>query len=159
VRGDLAQRFDVVKGTRTKPDTSGSNLRLHLAIAVADSVASVRPWKALSITNDAGLSTPLAVAVQARSLIAASFASQAGVAEEAFSMPLIAASFSARFSCSRCGRGWRRDQGASFAPRSPASVSGGRTERVDCDSRERIEVFLPGFVPHPPTRASPRVKG
>ena len=67
--GDLrAPRRRSLSGTRTKPGTSGSKPACTLRLPVADSVASVRPWQAFSITMIAGSATPLLVAVVAREL-------------------------------------------------------------------------------------------
>src|SRR5260221_2808444 len=61
-----------LNGTRTKPGTSGSNPCCTLRLPVAESVASVLPWKALSMTTIPGLSTPLPWPYRRASLIAAS---------------------------------------------------------------------------------------
>ena len=76
-------------GTRTKPCTSGSKPACTLRLAVADSVASERPWKAFSMTMIAGSATPRSWPYLRATLIAASFASSPELQKNTSSSPVI----------------------------------------------------------------------
>ena len=87
-------------GTRTKPCTSGSKPACTLRLAVADSVASERPWKAFSMTMIAGSAMPRSWPYLRATLIAASFASSPELQKNTSSRPVISAMRSAACSCS-----------------------------------------------------------
>src|ERR1700693_4472842 len=137
-----------LNGTRTKPGTNGSNPCCTLRLPVAESVASVLPWKALSITTIPGLPPP--VAVQARELDRRLVGFATRVAEEhavraAYRRELVRELFLLGDAVEVGGvnqaRALLRDRLSQFR----VAVA----ERVDRDTRERIEVLLAGFVPHP----------
>ncbi len=86
-------------GTRTKPCTRGSKPACALRLPVADSVAMVRPWKALSMTMMCGSSMPLLWPYMRASLIAASLASQPELQKNTSSMPETSAMRSESLSC------------------------------------------------------------
>ena len=87
-------------GTRTKPCTSGSKPACTLRLAVADSVASERPWNAFSMTMIAGSAMPRSWPYLRATLIAASFASSPELQKNTSSSPVISAMRSAACSCS-----------------------------------------------------------
>ncbi len=87
-------------GTRTNPETSGSNPACTLRLPVAESVASERPWKAFSMTTIAGSAMPRSWPYLRASLIAASFASSPELQKNTSSRPVISATRSAAASWS-----------------------------------------------------------
>ena len=137
-------------GTRTKPCTSGSKPACTLRLAVADSVASERPWKAFSMTMMAGSAMPRSWPYLRATLMRGLVRLQPGIAEE----HLVQA-------------GDRRDAVGGLllqrhleqvrAVDDAADLLGERAhearvvvaERVHRDAGERIEVLLAGLVPQP----------
>ena len=77
-----------LNGTRTKPSSSGAKPSCTLALAVADRVAMVRPWKLPSITTTVGRAICLREPYRRAILMAASLASAPELEKNTFAMPL-----------------------------------------------------------------------
>src|SRR5690554_4065960 len=88
-----------LKGICLKPGTRGEKPQCTAGLPVADSVASVRPWKLPSITTTTGSETFLALACRRANFKAASFASAPELQKKARSIPDIEQSFSPNLSC------------------------------------------------------------
>ena len=116
-------------GTRTKPDTRGSNPACTLRLPVAERVASERPWNAFSITMIAGSAMPRSWPYLRATLIAASFASRPELQKNTSSRPVISRDAVGRgFLRPGCATGWRYGELRSRAcPKEPLSISDART--------------------------------
>jgi len=101
LRAMLASSRGSPKRARTKPLTSGSKPACTLRLPVAESVASVRPWKECSITIDRGLVDVLPWPYMRAILIAHSLASAPELPKNTLSMPLSATRRSASFALAR----------------------------------------------------------
>ena len=137
-------------GTRTNPGTSGSKPACALRLPVADSVASVRPCQACSITMIAALWTLFWWPYRRASLIAVSFASEPELQKNTSSMPASAQIRSA-------SAVWCRDlvevRGVDDLRRlvrdGPHEARVAVPEAGHGDARQRIEILLAGLVPQP----------
>ena len=84
-----------LKGPRAKPLTSGSKPACIFLLPEAVKVASVLPWKALSMTNTVGSLIPFLLPCKRANFIAASFASAPELPKNTLVMPEMSHSFSA----------------------------------------------------------------
>ncbi len=129
---------------------SGSKPAWALRDPVAESVASVRPCHAFSITMMLGFSTPRWWPCRRASLIAASLASAPELQKKALSIPAIAQTFAAARSCSGT---WKRlDVWMSLPTCSRKRLREDRMvvpQAIYRDAGEAVEVALALRIPQP----------
>jgi len=149
-RSDLPHRFDVVERHTHEARHQGFESLLHFAVAGGRERRERSPVESLVHDHDPGALHPLAVAVQARELDRGFVGFTARVAEEhavgaAYCRELVRESFLFGDAVEVGGV----DQTRALLRDRPGEFRVTVAERVDRDSRKRIEVPLAGFVPHP----------